>query len=235
MIKVLIVEDEYLAATELKSMLKKIRPQFEVEHLESISAITNFFKVEKNIDLIFLDIELQDGNSLDKIKSLHLNTPIIYCTAYPQFALDAFSTNAIGYLLKPFSSIKLLEVIEKFERINPTFKLAVNDMQALIVQSEYRTVRIPFQDILYLESLDDYIIIHVQGHIVKSYSTIMSLKKMLEKLPEDKFVRIHRSYVVPMFRIEFVRGKTVSLGFKDLPLGVTHETNFYQKYLQNNF
>jgi len=234
MIKVVIVEDELLAALELKSMLKKIRPHFEVvEHLESTAAISSYFKEEKNIDLLFLDIELQDGNSLEKIKALKLKTPIIYCTAYPQFALDAFDTNAIGYLLKPFSSEKLLQIIEKFEQINPSFKLAAEDNNALIINSEYRTIKIPFQDILYLESLDDYIHIHVQGQ--KSYSTLMSMKKMLEKLPEDKFVRIHRSYAVPLFRIEFVRGKTVSLGVKELPLGVTHEASFFEKYLKDNY
>jgi DNA-binding LytR/AlgR family response regulator len=234
MIKVVIVEDEFLAYSELKSMLKKIRPHFEVvQHLESIVSLSTFFKEEKAIDLIFLDIELQDGNSLEKIKVLQLKTPIIFCTAYPQFALDAFDTNAIGYLLKPFSKEKLLHVIEKFESINPTFKIKSENENSLIINSEYKTIKIAFEDILFIESLDDYIKIHVQGQ--KTHATLMSMKKMLEKLPDDKFVRVHRSYILPLFRIEYVKGKIISLGFKEFPLGITHETAFYKKYLKENY
>lgn len=234
MLKVLVVEDELLSALELKKMLKAIRPSYIVtKHLSSIEELKLYFKTNPSLDLMFLDIELQDGNSLEKIKKLHIQTPIIYCTAYSQYAIEAFDTNAIGYLLKPFSQLKLLEVIEKFEETRSYIKEKAESDNTIFIQSEYKRVQISIDDILYLESLNDYIHIHLKGN--KSYSTLLSMKKMMEKLPANKFVRIHRSYIVPLFRIQFVKGKIVSLGYKELPLGITYENEFYKQYLKENY
>lgn len=230
--KIVIVEDEALAAAELKRMILAMRPTYHVlEVLSSKEEMQQYFKQKPAVDLLFLDVELSDGNSMEGLDKLNIQIPIIFCTAYPEFAVDAFDTPAISYLLKPFSKEKLLGAIEKFE--SQFAPVGTENQDFILINSEYRNIRIECKEILFLESIDDYIKIHLQNG--KTYSTLMSMKKMLEKLPEDSFVRIHRSFIVPLFRIEFVRGKIVSLGFKELPLGITHEEQFYKKYLRNGF
>lgn len=94
-------------------------------------------------------------------------------------------------------------------------------------------VKIPFADILYLETMDDYIKIHQIGK--KPIITLMSMKKMLERLPHSEFIRVHRSYIVPLSRIESVRGKNVSLGVVDLPIGASYEKDFFSAYMKDKF
>ena len=151
-------------------------------------------------------------------------------SSFKEFAVDAFNLNAIDYLLKPFDVKRFQQSAQKVnEYYNHRRKNNVNEEQFLHVRSEYSLVKIAFVEILYIETLDDYIKIHLLGK--KPILTLMSMKTVMEKLPEKEFIRVHRSYIVPINRIESVRGKTINLGITELPIGKSHEEAFFKAYV----
>lgn len=181
------------------------------------------------VDLIFLDIQMPDINGIDFYKGLVRAPQLILTTAFPEFAVEGFNINAIDFLLKPISFQRFEQAIHKaLESIATTRQHPQPENRNLMVRSEYSLVKIPFDEIIYIETLDDYIKIHQDNK--KVVLTIMSLKKVLEKLPADIFVRVHRSFVIPLHRITAVRGKTIFLGELEIPIGKNYEKEFLALY-----
>jgi DNA-binding LytR/AlgR family response regulator len=184
------------------------------------------------IDLIFLDINMPDINGIDFFKNLGQECMVIFTTAYGEFAFEAFNVNAIDYLQKPLQQNRFLKACEKAkDYFEYNQNKDTQESKYLYIRAEYALVKILFSEIVYMQTLDDYIKIHIQGK--KPIMTLMSMKKMAERLPESEFVRIHQSYIVSIHKIESVRAKTISLGFVDLPLGASFEKQFNQKYMKD--
>ena len=142
--------------------------------------------------------------------------------------------NAVDYLLLPFDLKRFSQTLNKANEIYQIRnKNSNSEEQFLQVRSEYSLVKIALVEIVYIETLDDYIKIHIQGK--KPVLTLMSIKKALEKLPEKDFIRVHRSYIVPINRIESVRGKVINLGITEIPIGKSHEEAFFKAYVSTGF
>jgi DNA-binding LytR/AlgR family response regulator len=175
---------------------------------------------------------MPDVSGINFYKSIGQHKMVIFTTAHSEFAVEGFNLNAIDYLLKPF----------EFER----FKLAVNKAiehqeylakhhpteKSILIRSEYKLVKVLLKDIEYIESYDDFIKIHILGN--KPVLTLMSLKVIIEMLPADQFIRIHRSYIIPLNQITSIRNNRVQLRSTELPVGIRYKEDFLKWYIEDH-
>lgn len=221
-LKCIAVDDEPLALELMETYI------LQVPHLELLKTFTDAVSawsyLQKNtVDLLFLDIQMPDITGLQMANSLERRKPmIIFTTAFSKYAVEGFNVNAVDYLLKPFEFKRFLEAVDKAIELKAlnNAQSAPTEEKAIFVKSDYQNVRIPTKDIHYIEGFDDYIRIHVDTG--KSIYTLMSLKSMLEKLPEHDFLRVHRSYIVPVNRIQRIFNQQIQLGTKDIPIGKSY-------------
>ncbi len=185
-------------------------------------------------DLIFINTNFPNISGLEFYQNLNQNTLVVFISDSKEHAFEAFNLNAVDYLLNPFDLKRFSQTLNKVNEIY-SFRNQVtnNEEQFLQVRSEYSLVKIALVEIIYIETLDDYIKIHIQGK--KPVLTLMSIKKALEKLPVKDFIRVHRSYIVPINRIESVRGKTINLGITEIPIGKSHEEAFFKAYVSTSY
>jgi DNA-binding LytR/AlgR family response regulator len=182
------------------------------------------------IDLLFINTDFPTISGIEFYKNLNQNLLVVFVSNSKEFAIEAFDLNAVDYLLLPFNLKRFSQTLNKANEIYQIRnKNSNSEEQFLQVRSEYSLVKIALVEIVYIETLDDYIKIHIQGK--KPVLTLMSIKKALEKLPEKDFIRVHRSYIVPINRIESVRGKVINLGITEIPIGKSHEEAFFKAYI----
>jgi DNA-binding LytR/AlgR family response regulator len=146
---------------------------------------------------------------------------VIFTTAHSEYAVEGFNLNALDYLLKPFTFERFLQAVEKAKLFQPP-------PQPLIFRIDYSLVKVNPPDILFIEGLDDYLKIHLQQQpplVVR-----MTMKAILEKLPANSFVRVHRSFIVPLAHIEQVRNKTIFIAGNEIPIGNSYETSFFDQF-----
>lgn len=222
MINCIAVDDEPLALELMESYISQV-PGLKL--LETFSdAISAWGFLQKNaVDLVFLDIQMPDITGVQLAKSLNHRQPmIVFTTAYSKYAVDGFNVDAIDYLLKPFDFNRFLEAINKaknFKSLSDSTNNATEDI-AIFVKSDYQNIRISTREILFIEGFDDYIRIHLDSG--KSIFTLTSLKSIMEKLPENDFLRVHRSYIVPVRKIQRIYNQHIQLGEKEIPIGKSY-------------
>lgn len=233
MIKCIAIDDEPLALELVETFCQEITYLQLDKSFTQISAAQKYLR-QFPVDLIFLDIQMPDMNGIEFFRSLKQECMVIFSTAHAQYAVESYDLNAVDYLMKPLQKSRFIQACDKardfYEYLNNRKSESPN---FLYIRSEYALVKIPFTEILYIETLDDYIKIHQLGK--KPILTLMSMKKMMERLPQTEFIRVHRSFIVPLNRIESVRGKSISLGVIDLPIGTSYEKDFYRVYMKDNF
>jgi two-component system, LytTR family, response regulator len=176
------------------------------------------FLRQNSIDLLFIDINMPDITGLDLVRSLEEKPMIIFTTAHKKFAIDGFELDAIDYLLKPISFDRFSKAVNKAtEYFEYKMKPKPEEAENLFVYAEYRMVKIPLIDIEYIESLEDYIRINLTTG--KPVMTLMTMKKVLEKLPASKFKRIHRSYIVSPNKVKSILNRKARLNSSvELPI-----------------
>jgi len=207
------VDDEPLALELMKSYIAQI-PGLEMKGAFT-DAISAWGYLQRNpTDLVFLDIQMPDISGLQLARSMSRRDPmIIFTTAYAKYAVDGFTIDAVDYLLKPFDFFRFQDAVNKaFSYKSLIDKAGTSNESAIFVKSDYQNIRIATDDILYIEGFDDYIRIHLESG--KSVYTLMSLKSILEKLPEQAFLRIHRSFIVAIKRIQRIHNQQVNIGDK---------------------
>lgn len=177
------------------------------------------------VDLLFLDIQMPAKNGIDFYKMLDNNPMVVFTTAHTEYAVEGFNVNATDYLLKPFSFERFLEAADKakviYERKN---QVQNTEAQYLFIRADYSLNKILISDILFIEGLDDYLKIHIQNQ--KTIVARMTMKSIIEKLPFTEFIRVHRSFIVPMAKIDKVRNKIIYIGEDEIPLSASFETAF---------
>jgi len=186
------------------------------------------------IDLIFVNTTIEGGSGFDFYRALNENILVVFISGQKEFAFEAYTVNAVDYLLLPFDVRRFNQCITK---VNEFYKFRHqninNEEHFLHVRSEYSLVKISLVEILFIETLDDYIKIHLIGK--KPILTLMSMKTVMDKIPHSEFIRVHRSYIVPISKIESVRGKIISLGITEIPIGKSHEEAFFKAYITKGF
>lgn len=181
------------------------------------------------VELVFLDINMPSVSGIEFYKMVRKDTMAIFTTAHSQYAVEGFNLNALDYLLKPFTFERFKQAVDKAaEYYRFQQKSESSAQQYLFVRADYSLVKILLTDILFIEGLDDYLKIHVQNQ--KTIVTRMTMKSMLEKLPENEFIRVHRSFIVPFSRVESVRTKTISVAGQEIPIGSSYEQQFLERF-----
>lgn len=184
------------------------------------------------VDLLFLDIRMPSVSGLQFRKQIPQDMMVIFTTAFSEYAVEGFNLNAVDYLLKPFTFERFLQAVNKaqdFYKFYHHYESAIQ--QYMFVRADYSLVKVMLTDILYIEGLDDYLKIHLTGR--KPLVARLTMKAILEKLPVKDFIRVHRSFIVPLVRIEKVRNKTIYIGEKEIPVGSSYEKIFFESYSEN--
>lgn len=213
----LIVDDEPFARKLMASHISKIENLTAAgECATAVEAIT--FLQKKKVDLIFLDIQMPEITGLQFIKTLKNPPAIIFVTAHREFAFEAFDLNALDYLQKPISFERLLKAVNKYFERKPSTEIeeAKETDEFIYLKSDRKSMRILLKDILYIESLDDYVKVHFQDRFIITRENISSLEQIL---PKAKFVRVHRSFIVSISKVEGMTAEYLEIGKKQIPFG----------------
>ncbi len=216
----LIVDDEPIAREILENHLSKIDG---VKVLGTCKSAMEAFRVinSKDVDLVFLDINMPEISGLSFARSMTRDIKIIFTTAYREYAVDGFDLQAVDYLLKPISFSRLVQAVNKYlDYISPApsenpelINYEKND--SLFVRSDRKMIKINFDDLVFVESIGDYIKIHLKDKNVITRETLSNIEA---KLPSAKFIRVHRSYLVSINSIEGFTSEYVEIGKVQLPI-----------------
>jgi DNA-binding LytR/AlgR family response regulator len=237
MISCIAIDDEPLAVKKIAGYIKKI-PFLELV-AECRSAFEAMEIISKNkIQLLFIDINMPDLNGMEFVRTLTDKPYVVFTTAYSEYAVEGFQVEAVDYLLKPVNFSSLLKAANKVKNLvdlssniqKESFRTTVNH---LFVKSEYKLIRIELDDIKYIEGQHEYIKIHLIGS--KPVMTQLSLKSIEEQLPSDRFMRVHRSYIVNLAKLSVIeRGRIIFDGKVYIPVSDQYKNQF-QEYIDRNF
>lgn len=195
------------------------------------------FLLETSVDLVLLDIQMPDLTGIEFSKSLQNPPKIIFTTAYEQYAIEGFKLSVVDYLLKPFNYQEFLSAVQKARKLIELEQSVLPTLEAnnqfLFLKSEYKIRRINFNDILYIEGLKDYIKVHLQTK-EKPIMSINTIKSLVEKLPSDRFMRVHRSFIINLDKVETIERGRVLFGKTYIPVSDQYKEKF-QEFLDQNF
>ena len=232
MLKCIAIDDEPLALRQLKSYIEKI------PYLELTATCNNALEAQQllasqHVDLIFVDINMPDLSGVEFVRSLVDRPMVIFTTAYSEYAVEGFKLDAVDYLLKPISYAEFLRAADKAQR---WFGLQDGKQegpvaqgrsaQTLFVKTEYKMVQLRLDQILYIEGVKDYVKIHTEDGA--SVMTLMSMKAIEETLPADRFVRVHRSFIVHVDKIKTIERNRIVFGKVYIPVSDSYRERFMQ-------
>lgn len=225
----IIVDDEPLAIKLLENYIRR------TEFLECVGTAEHPKEAQKllerhKVNLVFLDIQMPDLNGIDFASNIHPETRIIFTTAFSEYALTSYKLNALDYLLKPFNYDEFLEAAKKalswFQLVRQNHKLEQDN--TLFIKSGYQNVQLKFEDIYYLQGFKDYIKIYLKSE-PNPILTLMTMKTMVSHLPADRFVRVHRSYIVPIARITTAGKASLTLDNEtEIPISDSYKNTVMQ-------
>lgn len=214
-IKCVAIDDEPLALQLMKAYIEKTPSLQLIQVFEDAVSAAEFVKLHP-VDLLFVDIQMPDFNGLDLVRAIENNPMVIFITAHRKFAFEGFELQAIDYLLKPVSFERFSKAVAKAEEYYKFKNSIASNEEYLYVYSEYKLVKIDLNEIEFIESLEDYIRIHLTAG--KPVLSLMPFKRVLQKLPQEKFQRVHRSYVVSVNKIKGVSNKRIILAAAQVPV-----------------
>lgn len=228
------IDDEPLALDKIRAYIKRIGYLTLLESFDNAIDALEFIKSHK-VDLIFLDIQMDELSGIQMLEALHIKPRVILTTAYDEYALKGYELDVCDYLLKPISFQRFLQACEKaYDQIYPTKKADIsvpdpNSTEAskgyFFVKNGNITQKINFEDILFVEGVKDYLRIWTTKEKVM---TLLSFKKLADALPSSGFIRIHKSYLISIDKIESIERNRVIIAGEHLPVGETFKREFFE-------
>lgn len=218
-LKCVAIDDEPLALELIKTYVARFPALQLMQVFEDALSGAEYLK-QNPVDLLFVDVNMPDITGVELVRSLSNSPMIIFTTAYRNYAFESYELQAIDYLLKPIDFARFTAAVEKaidFHKYKTTTHESTND-ESLYVYSEYKMIKILLRDIEYIESMGDYLKIYLAS-TDKPILTLMTMKKVLEKLPSNQFSRIHRSFIVALNKIKSIHNRKVNLNNSELPIG----------------
>ncbi|MBR1411796.1 MAG: response regulator transcription factor [Prevotella sp.] len=243
MIRCMAIDDEPLALQQIAAYIGKV-PYLELAAQCQSALEAQQFLQQDTVDAIFCDINMPDLNGMDFIKTLSAPPLVVFTTAYAEYAVEGFKVNAVDYLLKPFglqdfqrAANRIKERLEGRENIslasNPLPLTSNLEDDTIFLKTEYRIVKVSISDIRYVEAMSEYLKVYLESE-TKPIITLLSMKKMEERLP-SYFMRIHRSYIINLTKIQEVNKNRVIMDSDTyLPIGDMYKDAF-QQYLDTKF
>lgn len=224
MIKCLIVDDESHARELIKAYVGKI-PFLELSGVAKGSLSAMEIIRSQPVDLVFLDIQMPDLTGFELLQTLNPKPLVIIISAYPEFALEGFKWDVVDYLLKPVPFERFAEAVNKVkDRQSGSEVEKEREQDHFFVRGEHRMIKIRIKDLVYLESFREYTHLHLPDdkHIVRK--SLSSFEKILDP---DKFMRVHRSFIVSLDRVDIVYGNTIRIGEQEIPIGKNYKSDFF--------
>jgi len=232
----IIIDDEPLARKGLKEYIA------DVDFLHMVGEFENPLKATQilssgNIQLVFLDIQMPKISGLEFLKSLQQAPPVIFTTAFPQYALDGFDLNALDYLVKPISFDRFVKAAmraKEYYEVRKKNTAAESNQPAeyFFIKADNKLVKIEYDEILFVEALQNYVTIQT---LVKKYITYLTFKSVEEYLPADKFIKTHKSYIVSASKIDTIEGNEIRVGNHHLPISRNLKDEVMEKLLKGKF
>jgi len=231
----IIIDDEPLARKGLKEYIA------DVDFLQLTGEFDNPLKAadivsEGQVQLLFLDIQMPKITGLDFFKTLQHAPPVIFTTAYPQYALEGFNLNALDYLVKPISFDRFLQAAlkakEYYELRTKNNSIPEASGKYFFIKSDSKLVKIFFDDILFVEAVQNYVNIYTAD---KKYITYLTFKSVEEYLPVNDFIKTHKSYIVPIKKVESIQSNEVKIGTHHIPISRNLKDDVMEKLLGNRF
>ena len=223
-----IVDDEPLALDLMESYVAKT-PFLNLtgKYSSAVQAMKEL--PERQVDLLFLDIQMPELSGLEYSKMVSPDTRVVFTTAFEQYAIDGYRVNALDYLLKPISYADFLQAANKAVQWFELLQQPKEEITSIFVKSNYKLIQIPLNNILYIEGLKDYIKIYEEG-ASKPILSLMSMKAIEELLPASRFMRVHRSFIVQKEKIRVVDRGRIIFGKTYIPVSDSYKQAF-QEYL----
>ena len=233
MITCLAIDDEPLALQQLVAYISKV-PFLELAAQCQSAMEAREFLEHDTVDAIFCDINMPDLNGMDFVKSLAAPPLIVFTTAYSEYAVEGFKVNAVDYLLKPFGLQDFIRAANRLkDRLSPQIGNVEGEESDIFVKTDYRMVKVSIQDIRYVEGMSEYLKLHLDSQ-PKPIITLLAMKALEEKLPPN-FMRIHRSYIVNLDKIQEVNKNRVIIGADtSLPIGDSYREQF-NHYIETKY
>jgi DNA-binding LytR/AlgR family response regulator len=237
-INCIIIDDEPLARRGLKEYIA------DVDFLQMAGEFDNPVKAmdilaKEDIHLLFLDIQMPKITGLDFFKTLQHPPPVIFTTAFPQYALDGFELNALDYLVKPISFDRFLKAAmraKEFYEVRQKNMTETASKPALpdyfFIKSDNKLVKILYDDILFAEALQNYVIIHMAD---KKYITYLTFKSVEDYLPADKFIKTHKSYIISASKIDSIEANDIRIGQHHIPISRNLKDEVMERLLKGKF
>jgi len=230
----IIIDDEPLARKGLKEYVT------DVDFLNLIGEFDNPLKAAElisrgEVQLLFLDIQMPKITGLDFFKTLQNAPPVIFTTAYPQYALEGFEVNALDYLVKPVSFDRFFKAVLKakeFYEVRDTNRKETESSDYFFIKADNKLVKILFDEVLYVEALQNYVTIHTAA---RKYMTYLTFKSVEDYLPNDKFLKVHKSYIVAASKIDSIEGNDIRIGQQHIPISRNQKDEVMDKLLKNRF
>ncbi len=233
-INCIVIDDEPLARKGLKEYIA------DVDFLELVGEFDNPLKAAEpiskgEVQLLFLDIQMPRITGLDFFRTLQNPPPVIFTTAYPQYALEGFEVNALDYLVKPISFSRFLTAALKakeYYEIREKNTGSETGSDFFFIKADNKLVKIVFDELLYVEALQNYVTIHTA---TKKYMTYLTFKAVEDYLPADKFLKVHKSYIVAASKIDSIEGNDIRIGQQHIPISRNQKEEVMEKLLKNRF
>ncbi len=233
-IRCIIIDDEPLARKGLKEYVA------DVDFLELVGEFDNAVKAAEMISkgevkLLFLDIQMPKITGLEFFRTLQQAPPVIFTTAYPQYALEGFEVNALDYLVKPISFDRFLKAVQKvreYYEVRGKNSAEGNTSEYFFIKADNKLVKIFYKDVLFVEAVQNYVTIHTAE---KKYMTYLTFKSVEEYLPADQFFKVHKSYIVAASRIDSIEGNEIRIGQHHIPISRNQKDEVMDKLLKNRF
>lgn len=225
-LKCAIVDDEPLALNLLESYVLKT-PFLELagKYSSAVQAMKDL--PDKQVDLLFLDIQMPELNGLEFSKMVDPRTRIVFTTAFDQYAIDGYKVNALDYLLKPISYVDFVQAANKAVQWFELLQQPKEEIESIFVKSDYKLVRVELKNILYIEGLKDYVKIY-EENVPKPILSLMSMKSMEELLPSSRFMRVHRSYIIQKDKIRVIDRGRIVFGKNYIPISDSYKQVFQE-------
>lgn len=227
--KVIIIDDEPLAIEVIESYLEKVQ---NIEITAKCETAVDAFEIlrKKQVDLMFLDIQMPELTGLEFLKTLSNPPKVILTTAYRKYAVEGYELDVVDYLLKPVSFERFMKAMNKY------YKIAGNDSNVIreadntghkdsgffYVKENKRVVKVKYDEVVYIESMKDYVTMHTTQTKVITKVTMTELEN---KLPADQFIRIHRSYIVAVSKIDAFTSTSIEIGKKEFTIGRNYKNS----------
>ncbi|GLU53682.1 LytR/AlgR family response regulator transcription factor [Dyadobacter frigoris] len=224
MITAMALDDERPALEVLDAFCSQVN-FINLKRTFSKTGEANLYLEENPVDLVFLDINMPAVSGIDFYKTMPHPAMVIFTTAYNEYAVESYELDAVDYLLKPFTFDRFLKAVTKAQGLQKLHQQSSDNQERyLYFRVDYSLVKVAITDIIFIEGLDNYLKIHLTGQ--KPVVVRLTMKAILEKLPEKGFLRVHRSYIVSLDKIILVRNKIIKVGEEEIPLGSSFEEGF---------